>query len=211
MPKYNSKKLSVEEFKKKHFARHFFILIIVTICVQSNFFLLSYLTNLFTQVYTTAVCAAISMATGFLFSGWLLERVGLRVSFFIGSAVASSGGLCLLFFGLHNQDSLIFPVLFLFSFMGISFNYNLCFACVVKLFEVKRAARVLGVASFFARAFTAAVPLVSTLEQPVPMILFCVTTICSGVLTGFFIEPPREAHKIKKKQVKPAKMSVTKV
>jgi len=120
--------------------------------MQTNFYMLSYLTNLFTQVYTTAVCAAISMALGFGTSGWLLERVGLRASFFIGSFTASCGGLSLLLYGIHNQDTMAFPILFLFTFTGVACSYSLSFACVVKLFEVKRTTRVLGVATFFARA-----------------------------------------------------------
>ena len=67
-----------------------------------------------------------------------------------------------------------------------------------------------GVAYFFGRAALAAVPLLSTLEQPIPMIVFCVSTICSGVLTCFFKEPPRDAHQTEKKSKQP-KMKVTKV
>jgi len=137
-----TKQLSVEEFKTKYFARHFIIYLVASICVQANFFLLSYLTNLFTQVYVAAVSSAISMLIGSSLSGWLLERVGLRASFIITSAIASSGGLCLLFFGLAHQDELIFPILFLFTFTAIACQYSLCISCVVKIFEFKRATRV---------------------------------------------------------------------
>ena len=170
--------------------------------------MLIYLTNLFTQVYITALSAAISEMVGFLVSGWLLERFGLRNSSIIASVLSATGGLSILFFGLEHQDSIVFPVLFLLTKLGVGCSYNLSYACMAKLFEVKRATRVLGVANFFARLVSALIPLASTLEQPIPMIIFCITTICSGILTSFFKEPPLGI--VVKKATKP-KISVTKV
>ena len=170
--------------------------------------MLIYLTNLFTQVYITALSAAISEMLGYIVSGWLLERFGLRKSSIISSVLGACGGLSILFFGLNHQDSIIFPILFLLTKMGVGCSYNLSYACMPRLFEVKRASRVLGVANFFARLVSALIPLASTLEQPTPMIIFCTTTICSGILTSFFKEPPR--GNIVKKATK-TKISVTKV
>jgi len=145
------------------------------------------------------------MAIGYLFAGWLMERVGLRLSFFLCSAFSACGGFSLLFFGLPNQDSVIFPVLYLITFMGTSGLYTLCHAAVIKLIEVRRASRVMGVANFFAFGFSSAAPMVTTLGQSMALTVFCVLTICSGVLTIFFVEPPNEAHRIKKKASVPKK------
>ena len=197
--KYDPKLLTVEEYKKKYFARHFFILVAANMAAQTNYALLSFLINLFTQVYQTALCAGISMAIGYLCAGVLMERVGLRFSFFLCSVLSSCGGLSLLFFGLPNQDSVVFPVLYLITFMGTSGLLPLCRAAVIKLIEVKRASRVMGVANFFAFGFSSGAPLVTTLGQTTALTSFCVLIICSGVLTTFFVEPPNEARQIRKK------------
>lgn len=134
--------------------------------------------------------AAISEIIGYTVSGCMIERFGIRKSSFISSTLAASGGILILFFGLEHQDSLIFPLLFLISKIGQSCCFNISYACISKLFEVKRATRVLGVANFFGRGVSAFAPLISTLDLPIPIGLFCLTTILSGLISCFFKEPP---------------------
>lgn len=168
--------------------------------------MLSFLINLFTQIYpTAAICTGISMAIGYFFAGLLMERFGLRWSFFLCSAVSACGSFSLLCCGLSNQDSVIFPVMYLITFTGASGIYTICHAAFIKLIEVRRASTVMGVANFFAFGFSSAAPLVTTLDQYMALTLFCVLTICSGVLTTFLVEPPNEAHWIKKKATVPEK------
>ena len=143
-------------------------------------------------MYLTAVSAAISELIGYIFSGWLLERFGIRKSFVISSIFGTVGGVSILLFGLDNEDSLIFPFLFLITKIGQSCSLNLTYTCLAKLFEVKRATRVLGVAQFCARLVATLAPLVSTLEQPTPMLIFCTSTFFSGLMTCFFKEPPHD-------------------
>ena len=100
----------------------------------------------------------------------------------------------ILFYGLQNQESVFFPVMFLVAKIGNSSFCNLAYACCPQLFEVKRAVRVMGIAGFFARAFTSFAPLLSTLPQPAPTIIFCLTSIASGVLSFWIKEPARPGH-----------------
>ncbi len=139
-------------------------MVIAQVSATSNFFLLSYLANLFSQVYLTAVSAALAECLGYVLSGWLLQKFGLRHSFIISSALGALGGLSIVFFGLEHQESIIFPILFLITKAGCCCCYNLSYACLPMLFEVKRATRVLGVANFFARVASSMAPLVSTLS-----------------------------------------------
>jgi drug/metabolite transporter (DMT)-like permease len=95
------------------------------------------------------------------------------------------------FYGLEHQESIIFPVLFLVTKLGGACCYNLSYACLSKLFDVRRATRVLGVANFFARLVSSMAPLVSKLAQPTPMLLFCSSMIISGIISSFFKELPK--------------------
>ena len=164
-------------------------MIFANLSATSNYFLLNYLTNLFQQVYTTAIFAACSEVVGYAFSGWLLVRLGVRKSFLISAAIGACGGLSIIFYGLEHQDSITFPILFLVCKMGSSCCFNLSYAACPRIFEVKRATRVLGVANFFARAFSALAPILSTVEQPVPMLIFVTSISVSGILAIFVIEP----------------------
>ena len=78
--------------------------------------------------------------------------------------------------------------------LGNSSCYNLAYTCCPVLFEVKRAARVMGIANFFSRAFTSFAPLISTLAQPVPTIIFCMISLASGIMAVFIKEPARPAR-----------------
>ena len=68
--------------------------------VTFNYFLLSYLTNLFVQIYTTAFYATFSEIIGYFVSGYLIERFGVRKAFLISSIQGMLGGMSILFYGL---------------------------------------------------------------------------------------------------------------
>ena len=98
----------IEEVQKKYMWRHIFIVMFLQATTTSNWFLLSYLTNVFTQVYVTAIVSAVSEIIGYSVSGLILERFGIIVAFASSSFFGSVGILCILFYGLEHQDDISF-------------------------------------------------------------------------------------------------------
>lgn len=98
--------------------------------------MLAYLTNLFKQVYLTAVMAASSEFVAYMVAGCVLEKLGTKISLISFYAIAGAGGLSMLTYGLDNQESKLFPVLFLVCRFGISGIYMLSIAVNARLFDV---------------------------------------------------------------------------
>jgi len=82
--------------------RHIFIIIFLHSTTTSNWFLLSYLTNVFKQVYVTALVSAVSEIIGYTVSGYVLERFGIVIAFASSSFLGTIGILCILFYGLEH-------------------------------------------------------------------------------------------------------------
>ena len=92
----------------------------------------------------------------------------------------------------------MFPVLYLFTMMGAACCFNLAYSSFQKIFEVKRAARVLGTSAFLARALSGLAPILSNLEQPMPVVITCVITIIICVLKAFIKEPRQVSQPVAK-------------
>ena len=187
-------KQTLIEPQGRHFLRNLTIAIVSQISVLFNYYLLAYMVTFFTQIYSTAIFAGCAELLGYAFSGWLLPKFGLRSSFLISTAITSVGGLAILVYGYEHQDSPFFPVMFLIAKMGNASMFNISWASGTILFDVRIAARVMGAMNFFARAFCSLAPLVSTLPQPLPIIVFCISTIASGIMTIWVKEPPMPAR-----------------
>ncbi len=56
-------------------------------------------------------------------------------------------------------------------------------ACNARIFDVEKSATAFGLGSFFARMILSGAPLVSTLSQPYPMIVFTVCTTLSALVS----------------------------
>ena len=173
--------------------RNLIIAIVSQISALFNYYLLAYMVNLFTQIYSTAIFAGCAELLGYAFSGWLLPKYGLRTSFLISTVIASVGGLAILVYGYEHQESPFFPVMFLVAKMGNACMFNVSWASGTLLFDVRIAARVIGAMNFFARAICSVAPLVSTLPQPYPIGIFCVSTVASGIMAIWVKELPLSA------------------
>ena len=153
---------------------------LVQISCLFNFHLLSYLTNLFEQVYLTGIMSVSSEIVAYLIAGYVLEKLGARVSLLSCYLTAGIGGIMMLAYGLEHTDSIAFPIMFLICRFGISGVYILFIAANARIFDVEKSATAFGIGSFFARLILSTAPLASTFRQPLPMYIFTFTTLLAA-------------------------------
>ena len=172
-------------------------------CVQItalfNYHLLSYLQNHFEQVYLTAIMGTSSDFFTIFAAGCLLEKLGVKTSLVFCYITAAFGGILMLAYGLDHTDSIAFPIFFLICRAGVRGADLIFVAANSRVFDIEQASTAFGLGAFFGRMGLSAAPVVSTIAQPVPMVIFTATTIVSST-TAFclMIHPQAETFNRKK-------------
>jgi MFS family permease len=144
-------------------------------------YLLLTLTNTFERVYLTALTQSFTDIVANGISGYLYERIGVKLSFIISFAISAFGGILILVWGLDHQESAGFFACFLLAKFGVTGCFNICYAANNYFFPTLFAATAFGICNFLARAFSSFSFIVSQLDEPLPMYFF--TGLC--LLTGF--------------------------
>jgi len=70
-----------------------------TLC---SFYLQDYLVTHFDQIYSTAFISLVFELIASLISGMVMEKFGIRTSFFVFYCAAALGGILMLSYGLDN-------------------------------------------------------------------------------------------------------------
>ena len=89
-----------------------------TVTTFSNF-LLQFLVNTYELVYISALGLSIADLIGFLFGSLLFFNFGLKGALYICYGLTAIGGLSLMFYGIHHQESPLFPLLIIIAKFGI--------------------------------------------------------------------------------------------
>ena len=110
-----------------------------------NFFLIIFLANTFEQVYMTALCMSIADVFAYIICYFLMKNVGARLTLFISMLTAAIGGLLILCFGLQNQESMLFPILFFVSKLGTTSAFGAVFTGNREIFQEEIAASSMGI------------------------------------------------------------------
>ena len=135
---------------------------VIQVSIYFNYMLLTYLTNLFEQIYMTGLVSAASEIGAYIFSGTLFEKLGVRRTYLISLSIATLGGILIIAYGLDHQESITFPMFFLLCKFGLCSGFNMVVVANSTIFEVKRAATALGTPMFLARLSQSISPLVAT-------------------------------------------------
>lgn len=147
--------------------------------------------------------AVSSEFVAYLIAGYVLEKLGAKISLMTCYTIAGVGGVLMLTYGLDNMDSIAFPLIFLICRFGCAGVYILFIAANARIFDVEKSATAFGLGSFFARMILSGAPLVSTMSQPVPMYIFTVTTILAIGISYFVKVHPDAENRLKKSAVAP--------
>ena len=92
--------MEVTNFQRQHFCHNFILMTIVQITCMFNFYLLSYLINLFEQVYVTGIMALSSDIFSYVIAGYVFEKLGAKASLASCYAISGIGGIVMLTYGL---------------------------------------------------------------------------------------------------------------
>ena len=65
---------------------------------------------------------------------------------------------------------------------GIAANFNIIYVSNADVFPVLFCATALGICNFLSRVFSAMSPIISTLEEPIPIIIFTIASALSGLI-----------------------------
>ena len=92
----------VTKFQQEHFWRNFFLMTGIQVLILFDYVLLTYLTNLFEQVYLTGLLSYSSEIGSCFASGPMFEKLGVRKTYMISLGIATLGGILIITYGLDN-------------------------------------------------------------------------------------------------------------
>ena len=148
-----------------------------------DYFLIMFLVNTFSRVYVTAVASSVSELIAYPVSGVIYSYFGAKKTLAASFSLSFVGGILILLFGLRNEDSWIFVVLVIFAKFGIACTQSIVYVAHPDIFPPLFAASALGYCSFLAHLFSSLSSLISTMEEPEPIIIFTCTTGFAALLS----------------------------
>ena len=84
-----------------------------------GYYLVLSLINTFEDVYITGMTSCASEIISMAIAGFLYQRIDVRKGFFVSFVSSMIGGILIIVWGLDNQDSPWFFVIFLFAKSGV--------------------------------------------------------------------------------------------
>ena len=82
--------------------RNLLLMAVIQVLIYFNYMLLTYLTNMFEQIYLTGLSSAASEIGAYIFSGTLFEKLGVRRTYLVSLSIATLGGILIIAYGLDH-------------------------------------------------------------------------------------------------------------
>ena len=123
----------------------------------------------------------------YIFSGFFLTRLSLKQNFLLFYFMAGVGGFGTLFYGLENPNW-TFTIWIMLMKFGLCAASNVCYIGTPRVFPTMFGVTAFGIVSLCSRSFDLFAPMVNELSQPLPMVIYCVTTTIALFASCFIIE-----------------------
>ena len=158
-----------------------------------NYYLLTFFLKYIPgNIFTNTAIANASELFAYAASGYLMNIMGIKTSFFTGFLIASIGGILLIFcFGIVS----VMPVFVLLAKFGVSFAFNVSYLGTPQLFPVVLTGTAFGICNIFSRFSTVLSAPVAEFTDPLPMIIFTSMTVIAGALS-LFLKVPKVEKKV---------------
>ena len=141
------------------------------------------------NIYNNNLASTISEFGAIILSGFMYEKMGLKLSNTILLLISVVGGIFIIFLG--TDSKILMPLFVLLAKFGISGAFNLCYCSTVDVFPVLFCGTGIGICNFFARFITIFAPEVAETSPPLPMILF--TSLAAlGIFVVQIVKPFNE-------------------
>ena len=142
--------------------------IVASFSYYLTYFFIKYLEG---DVFTNTIGAALSEMTGYMLTGIIYERIGLKKSYVVHFLLGAIGSA--LYLSLAHLYPDLAPIILLFTVYGVSSS------CMNNW--LSNSSTTNGIASFFARFLNILVPQVAEVPQPVPMLVICLGGISAAI------------------------------
>ena len=173
------------------------VMSIIWFSTSFNYYLLSFLISTFENVYPSALLSSCAEITAYAVAGLLYRRAGLKISISLSFLIGLIGGLLILFIGLKDESAWYFSLFVLVCRFGMAQNFNIIYCSNADVFPILFCATAMGICNFLSRVFSALSPIISTLEEPLPMIIFCSTSTLAGLIVWVVQMPKKEGDSTK--------------
>lgn len=149
-----------------------------------NYYLLAYYIKYIPgDVYVNTGVKTVSEIISFFVSGYLCNHVGQQQIFIFSFLVAALGGMLIV---MVPTNGILIAVFVFVAKFGISFAYNLVYIITPTLFPTENAATAFGICETSAMLSCILSPIVAELNEPLPMIIYSITSI-GAMLVSLFL------------------------
>ena len=127
----------------------------------------------------TGLAASIGGLVAYIHGGALYRKYGIKTAITICFTISALATSVLIAWGLDHQKSWLFPVLVTVAEYGIAASFTVIYVAHSEIFPILFATTALGLCNFTSRSLSAFAPLLATVEQPVPFLVFgflCLTS-----------------------------------
>ena len=121
----------------------------------------------------------------YMVSGWFYSKFSLKQNIIGFYGLSFVFGMATLLYGLKHPNWSLVLFICMMRF-GMSAGSNICYIGTPTLFPTLFASTALGFVNVLARLLTAVAPYVNEIEEPIPMLIYCVIAGV-GVVTAFFV------------------------
>ena len=138
-------------------------MVVIFISASFGYYLIEYqLRFIKGEMYYNTLTSSSSEIVAYIISGYLMEKLGLKVSFVLAYIISLAGMFSLLFYS--GDDKFMFSLFVMGSKFGLCLSYNLAFLANYGLFPVSIQSTAMGICNIFAKLFTILTPYISELK-----------------------------------------------
>ena len=113
-------------------------------------------------MYINVSLASIAEIIAYFFSGWLRQRVGLKLTLVFSFVLSSLGMILITFY--ETTSVALLATFILISKFGVASSVNMMYTANVQLFPITIVGTSFGICNFFARTFTILSPYIAELK-----------------------------------------------
>ena len=135
------------------------------------------------DIFINSIVIACAEMSGYLISGFLFSRIGIKPSYFVYYSIIALGSALNLTLG--NKSNTLHLVSLLITFYGVSSSCMTNWMANARLFPVIFASSTNGLASFFARSLNILAPQVAELNDSIPFIMIGSLAVTAAVASVF--------------------------
>ena len=160
-------------------------MIIVWFVTKFDAYLLVFLVNTFEKEYLASLGYSIATISSQILGAFLFDWFALKVNYIGAFILSLIGGLLVWLWGLKNESSNLIFVLVLIASFGTYVAFQLIYLGHTKIFPTQFASASMGFCQVCAGMIGSFSPFISSIDEPVPIIVYSASVAVALFLTFF--------------------------